>query len=303
MTTKLFDWMTSILVACALFILLGVAPVSAQTVTYLHTDAAGSPVAATDANGDVIWRQSYRPYGERINSQPASATNRQFFHDKPFDQDTGLSYFGARYHDPVVGRFMGVDPQGFDEKNLHSFNRYAYGNNNPYKFKDPDGAWPVEVRAIHQRSIDRVLGFLPARDRAILRGQQFVMDENQANEVQFRHALSVPGQNPEQTWKAANDYVRNELGTARDLEKAGQHQEALRRLGNAIHTMQDATSPAHKGYQVYDNNWSVNEKYDRHIRHELNDPRAGSELDAATLRAWRLFKSDQPLPSEILQRP
>jgi HNH/endonuclease VII toxin of polymorphic toxin system component len=34
---------------------------------------------------------------------------------------------------------MGVDPQDFDEANLHSFNRYAYGNNNPYKFKDPNG--------------------------------------------------------------------------------------------------------------------------------------------------------------------
>jgi hypothetical protein len=34
---------------------------------------------------------------------------------------------------------MGVDPQDFDEANLHGFNRYAYGNNNPYKFKDPNG--------------------------------------------------------------------------------------------------------------------------------------------------------------------
>ncbi len=140
MTTKLLERMNSILVACALLALSSLGPVrAAETVTYLHSDAAGSPVAATDSSGTVIWRQSYRPYGERINSQPASASNRQFFHDKPFDQDSGLSYFGARYYDPVVGRFMGVDPKGFDEKNLHSFNRYAYGNNNPYKYKDPDG--------------------------------------------------------------------------------------------------------------------------------------------------------------------
>ena len=121
--------------------------------------------------------------------------------------------------------------------------------------------------------------------------------------MQFKHALSIPGQTPEQAWKVANEYVRNELGMARDLEKAGQHPEALRRLGNAIHTMQDATSPAHKGYQVYDNNWSAKEKYDRHIQHELNDPREGSELDAATSRAWQLFKSGQALPNEILERP
>jgi hypothetical protein len=39
----------------------------------------------------------------------------------------------------VLGRFMGVDNVQFKEKNLHSFNRYAYGNNNPYKYVDPDG--------------------------------------------------------------------------------------------------------------------------------------------------------------------
>jgi murein DD-endopeptidase MepM/ murein hydrolase activator NlpD len=46
---------------------------------------------------------------------------------------------GARYYDPIVGRFMGIDPVGFKETNPISFNRYAYANNNPYKFVDPDG--------------------------------------------------------------------------------------------------------------------------------------------------------------------
>jgi len=43
----------------------------------------------------------------------------------------------ARYYDPVIGRFYGFDSVGFS--NVHNFNRYAYGNNNPYKFVDPDG--------------------------------------------------------------------------------------------------------------------------------------------------------------------
>ena len=34
---------------------------------------------------------------------------------------------------------MGVDPVGVDPSNLHSHNRYAYANNNPYKFVDPTG--------------------------------------------------------------------------------------------------------------------------------------------------------------------
>ena len=46
-------------------------------------------------------------------------------------------YMQARYYDPVIGRFYSNDPVGFS--NVHNFNRYAYANNNPYKYVDPDG--------------------------------------------------------------------------------------------------------------------------------------------------------------------
>ena len=44
-----------------------------------------------------------------------------------------------RYYDPVIGRFYSNDPVGFTASNPMMFNRYAYGNNNPYKYVDPDG--------------------------------------------------------------------------------------------------------------------------------------------------------------------
>ena len=75
----------------------------------------------------------------------ASGTNSLWFAGKPADASTGLSYFGARYYDPLLGRFVGMDPAAFDPNNLHSFNRYTYANNNPYKFVDPDGHSPIDV--------------------------------------------------------------------------------------------------------------------------------------------------------------
>jgi uncharacterized protein RhaS with RHS repeats len=45
----------------------------------------------------------------------------------------------ARYYDPVIGRFYSNDPAGFNGNNPMTFNRYAYANNNPYKYTDPDG--------------------------------------------------------------------------------------------------------------------------------------------------------------------
>lgn len=47
----------------------------------------------------------------------------------------------ARYYDPVIGRFYSNDPIGF--RDVHSFNRYGYANNNPYKYTDPDGNNPA----------------------------------------------------------------------------------------------------------------------------------------------------------------
>jgi hypothetical protein len=37
----------------------------------------------------------------------------------------------------VIGRFYSNDPVGFS--NIHNFNRFAYANNNPFKYVDPDG--------------------------------------------------------------------------------------------------------------------------------------------------------------------
>lgn len=126
---------------------------SAQTVTYFHNDMAGTPMVATDARGNVVWKESYQPYGERLYRQAAGANNQIWFAGKPQDVNTGLTYMGARYYDPVVGRFMGVDPLGFDPNNMHSFNRYAYANNNPVKFVDPDGRSPALIVNLALRAL------------------------------------------------------------------------------------------------------------------------------------------------------
>ncbi len=108
-------------------------------VTYYHNDLLGSPVAATDENGNLLWQEEYMPFGERVEKDPKSKNNRQWHTGKPLDDATGLTYLGARYCDSKIGRFMAMDPVGVDPVNMHSFNRYALVNNNPYKYVDPDG--------------------------------------------------------------------------------------------------------------------------------------------------------------------
>lgn len=105
--------------------------------TYFHTDAFGSVVAASGESGALLWRKEYAPFGDQLDS--TAGNEKVGYTGKEHDEVTGLTYFGARYYDPHLGRFVSVDPVGFNESNPMSFNRYAYANNNPYKYVDPDG--------------------------------------------------------------------------------------------------------------------------------------------------------------------
>ncbi len=120
---------------------------AAEEIVYYHVNALGSPVAATDQSGQVVWREAYSPFGERIKYED-NGQNKLWFTGKPHDETMGLTYFGARWYDPVVGRFMAVDPVSFRENSIYSFNRYAYANNNPYKYVDPDGEVSIAVGAV-----------------------------------------------------------------------------------------------------------------------------------------------------------
>lgn len=58
-------------------------------------------------------------------------------------------YMQARYYDPVIGRFYSNDPVDalghLSGGNIQGFNRFAYANNNPYRFTDPTGMAPESL--------------------------------------------------------------------------------------------------------------------------------------------------------------
>jgi RHS repeat-associated protein len=107
-----------------------------DTVYYIHTDALGSPAAMTDANRNVVERTQYGPYGEVLN-RPEHDGPGYTGHEE--DAATGLTNMQQRYDDKVIGRFLSIDPVQPDGTTGASFNRYAYANDNPYRFTDPDG--------------------------------------------------------------------------------------------------------------------------------------------------------------------
>lgn len=125
-----------------LFTVLALLPVAqADEVTYYIPDAQGSPVAAMDQTGAILWRKHYQPFGGEL--EPQAANNRVGFTGHVKDALTNLNYIGARYYDPQIGRFMSMDPAAVNPEDPRTFNRYNYANNNPYRYVDPDGRVPV----------------------------------------------------------------------------------------------------------------------------------------------------------------
>lgn len=118
---------------------------AAAVVSYLHNDLLGSPILSTNAAGAVLWKETYQPYGAPHVKSVGKVGRQTGYIGKPYDEATGLSYLGARYYNPVLGRFMSVDPVDLDAGNVHSLNRYHYSYNNPYMYKDETGETPKVI--------------------------------------------------------------------------------------------------------------------------------------------------------------
>lgn len=101
---------------------------------YLNLNQIGSTTLVTDKTGAQTSELSYHPYGEidYKNSQNIDVV-RPKYSGKELDPDTGFYYFGARYYDPEIKRFITPDPAGqFDSS-------YLYAADDPITIVDPDG--------------------------------------------------------------------------------------------------------------------------------------------------------------------
>ena len=100
---------------------------------FYHGDHLSSVVLVTDRRAGIVQQFAYMPYGELL-VEDSSVDLDYRFSAKETDRETGLSYFGARYYDPIVAVWMGTDPV------FHAgSNAYAYCLGNPINLVDPNG--------------------------------------------------------------------------------------------------------------------------------------------------------------------
>ncbi|MFJ7593460.1 polymorphic toxin-type HINT domain-containing protein [Streptomyces sp. NPDC097617] len=86
----------------------------------------------------AVTRRKTGLFGEARGTQSATWTGEKNFVGGTKDNDSGLTHIGAREYDPLIGRFISVDPI-MDLKDSQQLHGYTYAANNPFTFSDPDG--------------------------------------------------------------------------------------------------------------------------------------------------------------------
>jgi len=110
---------------------------------YYTQDETNSTRIVTNDSGAIVYAKAHDPYGgiqqtwESVSFEPTPE-----FASKERDKESGMDYFGARYYDNPIYRWISVDP-ALNMKaaitNPQLWNLYAYCNNNPVNLKDVNG--------------------------------------------------------------------------------------------------------------------------------------------------------------------
>jgi RHS repeat-associated protein len=106
-----------------------------------NVDANGTP---TTGHGAITDRYAYTAFGESdpagTSGNTSGATDNNYrYTGEQLDPNLGFYYLRARYMDPRVGRFLGMDAWGGSDVDAVTLHKYLYANANPVMGIDPSG--------------------------------------------------------------------------------------------------------------------------------------------------------------------
>ena len=136
---------------------------------FYHSDHLGSSAYITTENGYATQFLAYMPFGETLSEQqnstsyyspfkfsakekdPEMRSIREDHWKTTWTEQTGYSYFGARYYSPELSVWLGIDPLA---DKAPGWTPYRYGFNNPTRFIDPTGMIETDPDGDPEKKLD-----------------------------------------------------------------------------------------------------------------------------------------------------
>jgi RHS repeat-associated protein len=97
-------------------------------------------MALLDSNQQPAVSYRYDAFGV-LKSKTGGLDQPFQFSTKRYDESTGLSYYGYRFYNPAIGRWLTRDPLG----EAGGVNLYGFVQNSPVNFIDPWGFYGIDV--------------------------------------------------------------------------------------------------------------------------------------------------------------
>jgi RHS repeat-associated protein len=109
---------------------------NSQATAFYVGDGQGNIVAMVNTNGAIVAQYQYDPFGNtECMSGPLANANRYRFSSKEWNDGPNIYYYGYRFYDPILQRWLNRDP--IEERG--GINLYAFVANNPFYWYDMMG--------------------------------------------------------------------------------------------------------------------------------------------------------------------
>jgi RHS repeat-associated protein len=151
---------------------------SAGVPAWYLTDRQGTVAALADGGGHLVDQYQYDAFGALLSQTSPSWGDRYTYTGREYDALAALYYYRARFYDMATGRFLSMDPVGFDAGDS---DLYRYAHNGPTDATDPSGQWEVaQTKAILRDKYPREYDyFVQGHDGHYMSGA-LALEEDQA---------------------------------------------------------------------------------------------------------------------------
>ncbi|MEI7728029.1 MAG: RHS repeat-associated core domain-containing protein [Verrucomicrobiota bacterium] len=181
-----------------------------QASAFYHADGNGNITMMVDAIQNIVARYQYDPYGNPLGISGSLAdANTYRFSSKEFHVPSGLPYYGRRYYNPGLQRWINADPIG----EYGGLNLYGFVGNDPQNWLDSFGLeigdwynpltylWPSAAELQGQNRLDAW-----ARSKGYSSCQNLQDQLNQNNDPT---GFSTDQQLTKERWSALQATARN----------------------------------------------------------------------------------------------